>query len=99
MKNDAKGSDGAGPNRDTTGAGGSADGGRDLLIPFDVLCCPVTGSPLSIETDDRGRLWLVSERGQLRYPIVGGIPMLTPQAARLPEGCSSVEDAVTAHPG
>ena len=77
----------------------STDRANTQAVPLDLVCCPVTGSDLRLTTDADDRSWLVSERGALRYPVVGGIPMLTPQAAILPDGCSTVEDAIAAHPG
>lgn len=55
----------------------------DLL---EILVCPVTRSPLRLDGDE-----LVGTVGGLRYPIRDGIPVLLPDAAKLPEGLDSLE--------
>ena len=51
-----------------------------------ILCCPVTRSPLRLEGD-----CLVGEVGGLRYPIRDGIPVLLPDEAQLPEGIDDLK--------
>ena len=55
----------------------------DLLA---ILVCPVTRSPLRLQGDE-----LVGTKGGLRYPVREGIPVLLPDAARLPDGVESLE--------
>ncbi|MHC4106577.1 MAG: Trm112 family protein [Planctomycetota bacterium] len=55
----------------------------DLLA---ILVCPVTHSPLRLEGDE-----LVGAVGGLRYPVREGIPVLLPDAAKLPAGIESLE--------
>jgi uncharacterized protein YbaR (Trm112 family) len=52
-----------------------------------MLRCPITLSKLTQDGD-----WLVSEVGGLRYPIRGGIPVMLPEEATLPEGVESLEE-------
>src|SRR4051812_25044683 len=52
------------------------------------LVCPITHSKLRVEGE-----FLVSEAGGLRYPVKDGLPVLLPDAAQLPEGVKSVEEA------
>jgi hypothetical protein len=53
---------------------------------LELLVCPITHSKLRAEGDE-----LVSEIGGIRYPIRDGLPVLLPDAARLPEG-STLEE-------
>ncbi len=55
----------------------------DLL---DILVCPLTRSKLRHEGD-----FLISEVGNLKYPIRDGIPILLIDQAQLPEGIDSLE--------
>ena len=48
---------------------------------LELVVCPITHSKLRVEGDE-----LVSEIGGIRYPIRDGLPVLLPDAARLPEG-------------
>jgi uncharacterized protein YbaR (Trm112 family) len=54
---------------------------------IEMLRCPVTLSKLTQEGD-----WLISQVGGLRYPIRGGIPVMLPEEATLPEGVESLEE-------
>jgi hypothetical protein len=58
-----------------TSPGANDDADRSLLA---LLRCPVTGEPLAREADA-----LVTPSGR-RYPVVDGLPILTPGAARTP---------------
>ena len=48
---------------------------------LELVVCPITHSKLRVEGDE-----LVSETGGIRYPIRDGLPVLLPDAAKLPEG-------------
>ena len=48
---------------------------------LELVVCPITHSKLHMEGDE-----LVSEIGGVRYPIRDGLPVLLPEAAKLPEG-------------
>src|SRR5699024_7909311 len=52
---------------------------------LDILVCPLTRSKLRYENNE-----LVSETGNLRYPIKNGIPVLLIDEAKLPEGVESL---------
>lgn len=53
---------------------------------LDLLVCPITHSKLRVEGEE-----LVSEVGGVRYPIREGLPVLLPEAAKLPEGVTVEE--------
>ena len=50
---------------------------------LELVVCPITRSKLRVQGEE-----LVSEVGGVRYPIKEGLPVLLPEAARLPEGMS-----------
>ena len=52
----------------------------DLRL-LELVVCPITHSKLRLEGEE-----LVSEVGGVRYPIREGLPVLLPEAARLPSG-------------
>jgi uncharacterized protein len=52
-----------------------------------LLRCPLTRSPLRQEGD-----WLISEVGNLAYPVRDGIPVMLIEEARLPAGIASLDD-------
>jgi uncharacterized protein YbaR (Trm112 family) len=56
----------------------------DLLS---LLRCPVTRSALRQDGD-----FLISETGNLKYPIRDGIPVLLADEAALPDGIASLDD-------
>jgi uncharacterized protein YbaR (Trm112 family) len=53
---------------------------------LELAVCPITRSRLRVEGEE-----LVSEVGGVRYPMKEGLPVLLPEAARLPEGMSVEE--------
>jgi len=53
---------------------------------LDLLVCPITHSKLRLDGD-----FLVSEIGQVKYPIKDGLPVLLPDAAQLPPGVTVEE--------
>jgi len=56
------------------------DGNTPWMLPEPVLHllrCPVTRRPLRVEQSPTGPV-LVTDDGSVRYPVVGGIPVLTP---------------------
>jgi uncharacterized protein YbaR (Trm112 family) len=55
----------------------------DLLS---LLVCPLTRSPLRQEGD-----YLISETGNVKYPIRDGIPILLIDEAELPDGITSLD--------
>ncbi len=61
-----------------------------MLSPvlLEILRCPLDPSHtrLSLENDR-----LICQRCQLRFPIKDGIPVLIPEEAELPPGCTSLE--------
>lgn len=52
-----------------------------------MLVCPITRSHVRQEGD-----WLITEIGNLKYPIRDGIPVMLPEEATLPEGISDLEE-------
>ena len=57
----------------------------DLKL-LELVVCPITRSKLRVEGEE-----LVSEVGGVRYPIREGLPVLLPDAAKLPEGVTVEE--------
>ena len=51
-----------------------------------ILRCPVTGSRLRVQEG-----WLVSEVGELSYPVRDGIPVLLQEEAKLPAGFETLD--------
>jgi uncharacterized protein YbaR (Trm112 family) len=54
---------------------------------LDLLRCPLTKSRLRREGD-----WLIAQTGGIAYPIRDGIPVMLAEEARLPEGCSTLDE-------
>ena len=48
-----------------------------------ILRCPVTGAKLVPHVATDGTHWLVTTDGSRRYPVIEGLPVLTPEALEL----------------
>ena len=53
---------------------------------LELLVCPITHSKLRVEGEE-----LIAEAGGIRYPIRDGLPVLLPEAAKLPPGVTLEE--------
>lgn len=51
----------------------------DTLLPF--VRCPVTGEPLALVEGDASEGILATAEGEHEYPVLGGVPVLIPDAA------------------
>lgn len=73
--------------RDNRGAEDEKNFGDEMdLKLLELVVCPITHSRLRVEGEE-----LVSEMGGVRYPIREGLPVLLPEAAKLPEGVTVEE--------
>ncbi|WP_432798669.1 Trm112 family protein [Poriferisphaera sp. WC338] len=61
---------------------------------LDILVCPLTRSPLTLAPDGNH---LLAQKGGLQYPIRDGMPILLPEQALLPLGCTSLDEFKAKH--